>query len=492
MAKNRSKIKASNINNSSILGFFEGECADSNITNLNGLDITRDVWEYVFNSDEYKHAIECGFYIGFLGHPEDPGCQDFEHACIVMVEGHIDADGKVYGKFKLVDTPVGRIVKAFIDAGVKFGISVRGAGDIINNSVDPESFVFRGFDLVSFPAFPKSIPKFTEVAASSDIELQKNYKKVCAAVETNIEGLNTVESVNILQSQFASQSDTYKLLENKKQSMIKASNMSLEEQKVASMTELYLDAILSNTELTNQVNDLKKEIDRIQECNRLKVKSLERITSSQISELDSAINDLEAKNNKLRRKNSIMSSRCLKLKDEIASLTDEAEKYKYKCSVMSSKLTDVKSKLHTSEVSNQSLEEKVDSLKNKNLIYKQKIDASENTILEKDDTISGLRKQLGETVTAAENAKNRTSNLDEYIVELESKIEASQKLVQGYQDAYAAIYANALGVHLDNIVVTPTTSVEELQSRIKSKTSITSSEELSLIDIDGTDDLVTL
>lgn len=126
-------------NKSTVIGVFEGECADSNITNENGLDITRPVWEVVFSSEEYKRAIEMGWYIGFLGHPDDPGCMDFEHACIVMTEGHIDANGKVHGKFNLIDTPVGRIVKAFIDAGVIFGISVRGAGDIINNSVDPET-----------------------------------------------------------------------------------------------------------------------------------------------------------------------------------------------------------------------------------------------------------------------------------------------------------------------------------------------------------------
>lgn len=42
----------------SILGTYEGECADANITNLNGLDITREVWENTFASDEYKKGIE--------------------------------------------------------------------------------------------------------------------------------------------------------------------------------------------------------------------------------------------------------------------------------------------------------------------------------------------------------------------------------------------------------------------------------------------------
>lgn len=43
-----------------IIGVFEGECADSNITNENGLDITRPVWENIFSSESYQQAIDLG------------------------------------------------------------------------------------------------------------------------------------------------------------------------------------------------------------------------------------------------------------------------------------------------------------------------------------------------------------------------------------------------------------------------------------------------
>ena len=98
----KSKIKATNIQasvSSSVIGSFSGEVLDSNITNKNGLDITAEVMQNVFESEDYKEGIENGWFIGFLGHPEDPDCQDFEHACIVMTEGHIDDDGKCYVVF---------------------------------------------------------------------------------------------------------------------------------------------------------------------------------------------------------------------------------------------------------------------------------------------------------------------------------------------------------------------------------------------------------
>lgn len=161
-----------------VLGTYEGKSADALVENNNQMTLGPKLWKNLFSSDEYKMNLQRGMYIGFLGHPEDVGCQDYQHGCIVMREGkYLDDSGEVWAKFDLIDTPVGRIVKAFQDAGVTFGISVRGAGDIdANGEVDPDTFIFRGFDLVTFPAYNDAVPKFTEIAASEDIDKQVKYK----------------------------------------------------------------------------------------------------------------------------------------------------------------------------------------------------------------------------------------------------------------------------------------------------------------------------
>ena len=69
---------------SSILGTFSGKSCDSNVFNNNDMHLGRKLFENVIASQEYKDGIKRGHYIGFLGHPEDPGCQDFRNACIVM------------------------------------------------------------------------------------------------------------------------------------------------------------------------------------------------------------------------------------------------------------------------------------------------------------------------------------------------------------------------------------------------------------------------
>lgn len=445
-----------------VIGIFEGECADSNITNENGLDITRPVWENIFSSESYQQAIDLGWYIGFLGHPDDPGCMDFRNACIVMTEGRIDDNGKVYGKFNLIDTPVGRTVKTFIDAGVTFGISVRGAGDIVNNSVDPDTFVFRGFDLVSFPAFPESIPTFTAIAASSDVESQKKYKAICAAVKENLPNIDSCEAIDILQCQFAEQSDEYKALEDRKKE-IKGCDSSYKEDedevsecddvditkdKVESMTKLYLEQVEANNRLNKENKILSNKLASKEIETRRKISSISRITA-----------------------------------DQIRAATDAKDKAENRCKQLIAASTRMKDTI-SQERSN-------------NLKYLQKISESKNDVESKDSLISSLQSRLNETVNASADAKRRTSNLDEQLKRSRDKVKSCRKMLKEYQDAYAELYSQAVGADLQKVKVTASTNVSSLRSAITSSisrkpSSIKEPEEIDVDDCYFDDDIVTI
>lgn len=497
---------------STIIGTFDGECADSNITNKNGLDITREVWENVFASEEYAEGIENGWFIGFCGHPADPGDQHFQDACIVMTEGHLEDNGKIYGKFNLIDTPVGRIVKTFIDAGVKFGISVRGAGDIYNNSVDPDTFVFRGFDLVAFPAYPESVPEFTAIAASTDVETQKKYKAVCAAVRTNLDSITSAEAIDIMQSQFAKQSEEYKMLENRKAEIscaedtedidtdtdVEDEEIDIQAQRVEGMTELYLQA-------KAELKSANAQIDKITAASRRRVQRLRKINASlqnDIAERDNHIAILESTS--LRKQKSFERITASQINDMKLELSDAKKKYKQvvtantKLKEKSLQISDENTKLITA---NTSLKTENNNLKKSNLIYKQRIEATANDIDEKDSVISELRSELRETVTAATETEAQTSNLDAKIKKLQQEVSAATKLIQDYQDAYANLYASAIGVRLEDVRVTSATSVKELQTIIGSSQVNTNQQaiqdsELADIDFisedDDDGDLVTL
>lgn len=462
----RNSIKSASLPSNAILGTFEGECADANITNKNGLDITREVWENVFNSEEYKEAIKLGHFIGFLGHPDDPGCQDFEHACIVMTEGHIDDNGKVYGKFNLVDTPVGQIVKKFIDAGVTFGISVRGAGDIISNSVDPDTFVFRGFDLVTFPAYPESIPTFSEVAASSDAKAQQKYRAVCAAVSKNIKGLNTVESVNVIQSCFASQSEPYKQLEARKQQLQAAEDADADAEsvedidmdeleavnasKIKGLTQLYVAACKKIKALSAENARIKRLQHTTAVTSARKIRTIKRMMSAQLAEMDKSVSDIG------------------RLHAQAVQATKQ---------VKSEAITKLKATTVGKDQKIAELENVIASLKDSNLKYKQKVEANVANMESKDKIIADLKIQAQKTVRDLDSEKDQVSNLDMENENLRSEITATKALLKEYQQAYASLYSSATGVTLDKVAINATTSTSDIR-RMVNRAAVTASTEL--------------
>ena len=492
-----------NKESNAIIGTYEGEVLDANITNKNGLDITIDVIQAVLDSEDYKDGIEHGWFIGFLGHPEDPGCQEFENGCIVMTDMWITEDNKVHAKFNLLNTPVGQIVKTYIDAGVVFGISIRGAGDIIDSSVDPESFVFRGYDLVAFPAYPNSIPKFSEIAASTDFADQKKYQKICAVVKKNLSDITSASTIEVLKSQFAKQSDVYKALDAREKSLKKVESkqtFNIDKQRFDSVMALYLESVQACHELQVELEQTRRSLSSVRADSRKRLESVRRITASQIADCKSTISDYEStihdyeyrirgmrddiesarddadsadaeRESEIRRIRAEADSEIRRIQKE-----KDAEIENIKAS-MQKRITDARSSLNSVrascerlEATNSQLSHQVDSLKNSNLIYKQRIDASTNEIESKDSIISDLRSKLRETVTASTDARTRTSNLDAENERLRSDIEMCRKLLREYQDAFASMYASSLGVNPEGISVSDTMSVSDMRKAISSAT----------------------
>lgn len=449
--KNAKPINAASSSSSPILGTYEGEALDTNITNNNGLDITSEVIEAVLESDDYAVGIENGWFIGFLGHPEDPNCMDFKDGCIVLTDMELNSDGKVHASFNLLDTPVGRVVKTLQDAGVKFGISIRGAGDIIDQSVDPDTFVFRGYDLVSFPAYPNSIPTFTEIAASTNIETQKKYKAVCAAVRNNLSSITSASTINVIQSQFAPQSEEYAMMNRRKAEIenCQDDNLDISDQKIEAMTQLYLDTLQNVSVLASQLESMKQRNAAISSASRRKISALKRITASQLHDALSGLDSVTASCDELKHKNAIL---CAQLADQ----------------------------------------------KEANLIYKQKVENSTNELKKKNKVIASLQSELRETVTASSKIKASASNLGVTNDELQNELLVCKKQLGDFQNAYASMYAAALGVDLAPMSIKSSTSVDELQDIVAGATntinmpSAVTVEPVYLDDEIDNDDLATL
>lgn len=361
--------------NGAVIGTFTGKCCDAAVFNNNDMKLNRELFENLFASEEYKNAMEHRYYIGFLGHPEDPACQDFKDGCIVMTDCKITSDDEIEGTFDLVNTPVGQIVKSFIDAGVKFGISIRGAGDVdVEGNVDPDTFIFRGFDLVAFPAYDDAVPEFKAIAASKNLDDQVKYKRVCATVNKNIKEVTSKSSIDVIQAQFRADSDEYKTLQARKEDLgvsdhsecddteVCINNECKEEvlaKKLESMTDMYLEACEEIKALKKVIASAKAENRQIKANYDRQIKSIRRITASQNTLMQNKLETIRATSNKRGTELQTIRADYSRLKSENSKIIG-----------------------------------KLESLKETNLIYKQKVESSSNTIKEKDATIPSYRLNL--------------------------------------------------------------------------------------------------
>ena len=77
-----------------------------------------------------------------------------------------------------------------------------------------------------------------------------------------------------------------------------------------------------------------------------------------------------------------------------------------------------------------------------------------------------MQAQLHETVVAKRKIESQLKDVSTDNQELKARVEASEKMLLEYQQAYANMYAGALGKHVSNLTVDSATSVKDLQNMI--------------------------
>jgi hypothetical protein len=102
-----------------------------------------------------KEKIKTNQALGELNHASSPAVNP-ERACHLVQSLSINEDGLVTGKSKVLDTPMGRIVRSLLEEGVKLGVSSRGLGTMQEGtSVVNDDFRLVCIDVVSDPSAPE-------------------------------------------------------------------------------------------------------------------------------------------------------------------------------------------------------------------------------------------------------------------------------------------------------------------------------------------------
>lgn len=100
---------------------------------------------------------ENGGIFGELDHPQTLSI-NMDRISHAITELYMDGSN-VYGKAKLLKTPMGLIAEELARSGVRYGISSRGAGQVNESDGMVSGFVFVTADLVATPSAPGAFPK---------------------------------------------------------------------------------------------------------------------------------------------------------------------------------------------------------------------------------------------------------------------------------------------------------------------------------------------
>jgi hypothetical protein len=174
--------------------FIEGIFMQGNLKNRNGRIYPSEVLEKEMKRYQ-KDFIETKRALGELGHPDGPQINGDRVSHLIT---EMKRDGNdFYGKAKILSTPMGEIVKTFIDEGVRCGVSTRGLGSVkqVNGVMEVQpDFHLATVDIVTDPsapnAFVNGIMENTEFyydVASSNWIAQRPVEEVIEEIQETVE-----------------------------------------------------------------------------------------------------------------------------------------------------------------------------------------------------------------------------------------------------------------------------------------------------------------
>ena len=136
---------------------IKGIFLQADIKNRNGRVYPMEILEKEVTRYNKKFINENRAY-GELGHPEGPTV-NLERVSHMVTELH--PDGKNFiGEAKIMETPMGKIVKNIMDEGGKLGVSSRGMGSLNQkngaNYVRDDFYLATAADIVADPSAPNA------------------------------------------------------------------------------------------------------------------------------------------------------------------------------------------------------------------------------------------------------------------------------------------------------------------------------------------------
>lgn len=164
--------------------FMQSECR-----NKNGRRYSRDVMEAEVNR-YLKEAIAARRAFGELGHPDGPqiNLDRVSH----MIESLKMQGNDVVGRAKVLETPMGDIVKGLLEGGANLGVSSRGLGSLKQNGdlmeVQNDFRLVTAADIVADPSAPNAW--ITAIVESQDWVFQNGTWQIAEQCKKEIKRMS--------------------------------------------------------------------------------------------------------------------------------------------------------------------------------------------------------------------------------------------------------------------------------------------------------------
>ena len=155
--------------------YLVGVCQKAGTKNGNGRVYRKETLQREVSN--YQKAVRERRSLGELDHPDD-SVVNLKNTSHLAVKLWWQGDS-VMGKFEVLDTPSGRILKDLVKADIKLGISSRGLGTVKESMeghvVVEDDFQLICFDIVSEPSTPGAYMKVQ--AHNMDAEINMYIKE---------------------------------------------------------------------------------------------------------------------------------------------------------------------------------------------------------------------------------------------------------------------------------------------------------------------------
>jgi hypothetical protein len=146
---------------------LESDDKDGKNLHLKGIAIQggiRNANQRVYPVDEIERAVKTlndqiqnGYSVlGEVDHPDDLKV-NFDRVSHMITNMWMEGPNG-YGKFKILPTPMGNLIRTMLEAGVKLGVSSRGSGNVDDMSGKVSDFEIITVDIVAQPSAPGAYP----------------------------------------------------------------------------------------------------------------------------------------------------------------------------------------------------------------------------------------------------------------------------------------------------------------------------------------------